>query len=275
MGLIEESWMPECVMKRVICHWTAGTHTASEFDREHYHILIEKDGKLVRGVRSIADNVSTHDDVYAAHTKRCNTRSIGVSVCCMASAAHKPFNAGKFPMTKTQWNTLAKVTAELCDRYGIEVTPKTVLGHGEVQKNLEIAQDDKWDPMVLPWDPSLTIAQVGSELRNKVKGHVTGTPAPDPEPPPAINVKARGKKIDGAFIQDGIAFAMVRPVSDAMGWTIQSTTLNRVTLVVGAKTFVVPMLTVNGRGFVGCREVAEETGTPIGWDAATRTVSLG
>ncbi|PLU82213.1 N-acetylmuramoyl-L-alanine amidase, partial [Sinorhizobium medicae] len=40
--------MPAAKMGRIICHWTAGAHKASDFDRGHYHILIEDDGKLVR-----------------------------------------------------------------------------------------------------------------------------------------------------------------------------------------------------------------------------------
>ena len=35
MALIDPTWMPNCAMKRVICHWTAGSHKASALDREH------------------------------------------------------------------------------------------------------------------------------------------------------------------------------------------------------------------------------------------------
>jgi len=43
-----------------------------------------------------------------------------------------------------------------------------VLGHGEVQINLGITQKGKWDPMVWPWNPAKTRAQVGAALRNQV-----------------------------------------------------------------------------------------------------------
>ena len=43
-------------MKRIIVHWTAGAHFASDFDRSHYHLRIEGDGYLVRGKPSIALN---------------------------------------------------------------------------------------------------------------------------------------------------------------------------------------------------------------------------
>src|SRR5688572_500797 len=114
MALVDKAWMPHCAMKRVICHWTAGQNNASELDREHYHILVESDGSLVRGRHSIEDNVSTKDGIYAAHTLDCNTGSIAIAACCMADAHEKPLKAGKCPMTRNQWETMAKVVAELC-----------------------------------------------------------------------------------------------------------------------------------------------------------------
>lgn len=145
-------------MGAIVAHWTAGAHKASALDREHYHIIIEDDGRLVRGDHSIDDNVNTADGNYAAHTRGFNAGVIGISVCCMADAKERPFNAGKFPMTKTQWEAMAQVAAELCKFYSIPVTPKTVLQHGEVQKTLGIQQRGKWDCMVLPWEPRATDA---------------------------------------------------------------------------------------------------------------------
>ena len=169
---VPKSWMPKCLMGRIICHWTAGKYKASNTDRYHYHILIEDDGKLVRGIHSIRDNVSTADDKYAAHTKGTNTGSIGVSVCCMSKAKEKPFNPGKYPMTKRQWDVMIAVVADLCRKYGIKPEPRTVLGHGEVEKNLDIKQDGKWDPMKLPWEPDLTSSEVGNMLRNNVRAQL-------------------------------------------------------------------------------------------------------
>src|SRR5690606_39696925 len=36
--------------RRTILHWTAGTYQAGNLEREHYHYLIEGDGKPVEGV---------------------------------------------------------------------------------------------------------------------------------------------------------------------------------------------------------------------------------
>jgi hypothetical protein len=168
MALINKSWMPVCKMKRVILHWTAGSHTASAIDKQHYHILVQGDGTLVRGDHTIDDNVNTKDDDYAAHTRGANTQSIGVSACSMLDALESPFKAGPFPMLESQWLQMAAVTAELCKFYDIKVTPSTVLGHGEVQKTLGIAQKQKWDPLVLPWNPKLTKTQAGNLFREEV-----------------------------------------------------------------------------------------------------------
>jgi N-acetyl-anhydromuramyl-L-alanine amidase AmpD len=75
-------------------------------------------------------------------------------------------------MKKVQWDAMVEVAAELCKKYNIPVTPTTVLGHGEVQKNIGIKQLGKWDPMKLSFASALTKAEVGSKLRTEVKAHL-------------------------------------------------------------------------------------------------------
>lgn len=174
MPLLDADWLPTASMKRVIVHWTAGGYTANDIDRKAYHILVRGDGRLVRGTHSIADNASTADGVYAAHTLNCNTGSIGVSACCMMGCVRSPFAAGRAPMRESQWRLMAEVTAELCRFYRIPVSPQTVLGHGEVQATLGIRQRDKWDPMVLPWEPDMSLTQVGIAFRAIVQNHLDG-----------------------------------------------------------------------------------------------------
>lgn len=172
-GIVPPDWMPSCKMVRVIVHWTAGSYTVSSTDREHYHIIVGGDSQLVRGDNPITANVSTSDnDGYAAHTKSCNSGSIGISAACMAGAVESPFKPGSYPLLKAQWLTLAAVTADLCKSYGIKVTPETVLQHGEVQKNLGIAQDGKWDINKLPWEPNWGTDDVGDAFRAEVSERV-------------------------------------------------------------------------------------------------------
>jgi hypothetical protein len=191
-GIVPDEWMPDCSMQRVIVHWTAGTWKASSNDVAHYHILVEDDGRLVRGSYSIKDNVNTSDGRYAAHTKNCNTGSIGITCCSMANAVENPFNAGNYPTTKTQWDTMCQVAAELCSRYTIPITDDTVLSHGEVQANLGIAQSGKWDYTRLAFDLAVKGAKAcGDRLRSDVREKQSSVAvrevetASSPEPPTA------------------------------------------------------------------------------------------
>lgn len=165
-SIVPAVWMPDAKMERIILHWTAGAHKASEFDRGHYHILIEDDGKLIRGIPSVNLNEAPAKKGYAAHTLGCNSGSIGVSLCCMGGANEAPFDPGKYSMTRAQWDALTSVVADLCRRYSIPVTDKTVLSHAEVQNNLGIQQRGKWDFTRLAFDPSVKGSKAcGDKLR--------------------------------------------------------------------------------------------------------------
>ena len=88
----------------------------------------------------------------------------------MGGAIESPFNAGKWPMTKKQWETLVDVLAELCKTYHISVSDKTILSHAEVQDNLGIKQRGKWDYTRLAFDPTIKGARaIGDKLRAEVK----------------------------------------------------------------------------------------------------------
>lgn len=267
--IVPDSWMPAAGMKRIIVHWTAGPHTANAVDRAAYHILIEESGKLVRGTHTIADNVSTADGNYAAHTLHANTRSIGVSMCCMKGCVEKPFSAGSAPMTQRQWKTMLQVVAQLCRRYEIDVTPQTVLGHGEVQKTLGIAQKQKWDPMVLPWNRSLSYAQVGNLLRQGVREIL--------EAPVAVSVNVRGTTIgeDHAMIQDGRVFVDARALEGALGWRVHS--------LAGGEAAVEPeegrrlnafAIDHDGRSFVSVDGIADDLERTMAWDSLSRTIHI-
>lgn len=170
LSTVPASWMPWARMDRIIWHWTAGRHKASALDKRHYHILIEDDGKLVRGDPPIDANAAPHKPNYAQHTLNCNTGSIGVSMCGMLGAVESPFDPGAFPITRTQWTVLATVLTDLCRRYTIPVRPGTVLSHAEVEKTLGIKQRQKWDVSRLPFNPALKGATaIGSEMRSMVK----------------------------------------------------------------------------------------------------------
>jgi hypothetical protein len=167
---LPDVWMPWAKMQRIIVHWTAGNHIASADDRKHYHFLIDGTGKVVRGTPSVDLNQAPVKKGYAAHTLNCNSGSIGVSLCCMASAVESPFKAGTAPMTREQWEALPGVLADLCRRYAIPVGPATVLSHAEVQGTLGIKQKGKWDIARLAFDPSIVGAKaIGDRFRAATK----------------------------------------------------------------------------------------------------------
>ena len=157
-------------MKRIIFHWSAGTHKASELDKKHYHFIVEGDGTVVTGKYKPEDNLSTADGVYAAHTLNCNKDSIGISLACMAGAVEAPFSSGKYPMTKAQWDAGVALGAKLAKLYKIPVSTKTVLSHAEVQGTLGIKQKGKWDFTRLSWAPDVKGATAcGNLLRNQIE----------------------------------------------------------------------------------------------------------
>lgn len=157
-------------MKRIILHWTAGTHTVSALDKRHYHVIIDGAGNVHRGDNPISANRAPIGKNYAAHTLNCNTDSIGVAVAAMANAKQAPFRAGNFPITPHQYEKLIDVVADLAREYGIPVTPETILSHAEVQPTLGIKQRGKWDICWLPGmdAPSDPVA-VGDMIRDRVK----------------------------------------------------------------------------------------------------------
>ena len=166
--IIPAGWLDDSDMTYITLHWTAGAYVASGADKEHYHIIIESDGNLVRGDKPISANVSTADDDYAAHTSQANTKNIGIACACMAGAIESPFDAGKYPLTVKQWLTSAKVAAELGRHYGIPVERTKMLSHGEWQSTMGVPQSGKWDINKLPWSPGLDKSEVNDLWRKLV-----------------------------------------------------------------------------------------------------------
>lgn len=178
--LIPEAWLPNASMKRVIWHWTAGNYKPNATDLKAYHFVVDGDGNWHRGV-SVSLNSGSLKDGYAAHTKHCNTGSIGVSLACMAGAVESPFNPGRAPMLKVQMESLIAGTRILNRAYGIPVTRKTNLSHAEVQTTLGIAQAQKWDFTRLPFDASIKGAlAIGDMIRSSVAGGAVDDVQPMP-----------------------------------------------------------------------------------------------
>lgn len=174
--VVRNDWMPDVTMERIHLHWTAGGGRANSTDKNAYHILIEADGKLVRGNKSISKNARPLPSDYARHTAGANTGAIAVSLCCMAGVnLEKDYKKSTAPMTRVQWEKSFEVIADLAEKYGILVTNTKILTHAEVEKNLGAPQAGKWDITRLSFDSGLKgSANIGDEMRVRVAALLDG-----------------------------------------------------------------------------------------------------
>jgi N-acetyl-anhydromuramyl-L-alanine amidase AmpD len=157
-------------ISRVILHWTGGTRKANETDKEHYHFLVEGDGKIVEGDCKPEDNINVADHKYAAHTRGANKNSLGVSLASMFGSTG-PKALGRHSITQVQWDAFIALLKKLVKQYKIPITPQTVLSHAEVQATLGIPQSGKVDISYgVPGKPDLRTARaVGDYVRGLLK----------------------------------------------------------------------------------------------------------
>ncbi len=156
-------------MKKVVIHWTAGANQPNNTDYEHYHFLVNKDGIVIAGKYTPEDNENCNDGKYAQHCGGGNTGAIGVSMCGMYGFKDKN-NVGEYPLTKKQCEATFKLVAELCKKYNIAITNKTVLTHYEFgQSHPNTSSYGKIDIVYMPPYPEIEENKVGDFIRNKVR----------------------------------------------------------------------------------------------------------
>lgn len=157
-------------MNKIIIHWTAGTHKPNAIDLEHYHFLIDGEGKKHNGKYRPEDNENCTDGRYAAHTGGGNTGAIGVSMCAMAGFTSAT-NVGRYPITPVQLEACFKLCAELCKKYNILV--ENVWTHYEFGKNHpDTDSHGKIDIIYLPPYPLVKRNEVGGFIRNKIRWYL-------------------------------------------------------------------------------------------------------
>ncbi len=161
-------------MQRIIWHWTAGAYGLNALEADHYHFVVDQDGRATAGVYTPEDNAGPLvAGKYAAHTRAANTGAIGVAVDAMAGAKDRPLETGDYPITPAQLDGLVALTATLALKYSIPVTRQTVLSHAEVQPTLGIKQAGKWD---IAWLPGMAAVgdpvQIGDTLRARVQAAI-------------------------------------------------------------------------------------------------------
>lgn len=157
--------------RRIVNHWTAGAPNASEHDKHFYNFLINKDGSVIPG--QYPPEAQCYDKFtmgYAPHVKNANGYTIGVSMCGMWDAL--PGKLGTAQLTAAQWHSCVALNARLCQKYGIEVSTATIVGHCEVNELWGINQDGKWDPWApckeWTWVQGMTMRQIGDYFRTSV-----------------------------------------------------------------------------------------------------------
>lgn len=156
-------------MKRIIIHWSAGTYYPTDYEKEHYHFLVDKDGLVHNGKFRPEDNEICRVGKYAAHTGGGNTGSIGVAFCAMAGFKNKN-SVGDYPILKKQFESTMSFCASLCKKYNILITAQNVMTHYEFGlKNPKTTSAGKIDIIYLPPYPWVSKDEVGSFIRSKIK----------------------------------------------------------------------------------------------------------
>lgn len=148
---------------------TAGAYQPNNTDFEHYHYLIDNEGKIYNGKFKPEDNENCNDGKYAAHTGGGNTGSIGISFCGMYNYIDRS-RVGLYPLTPVQVEAGFKLCAELCKKYNIPITPQTVMTHYEFGlRNPNTSSAGKIDITYLPPYSWVGKNDIGSFIRNKVR----------------------------------------------------------------------------------------------------------
>lgn len=154
-------------MNKIIIHWTAGTYQPNTTDLEHYHFLIDGEGKKHNGKYKPENNENCNDGKYAAHTGGGNTGAIGVSMCAMAGFKSAS-DCGRYPITPVQLEACFKLCAELCRKYNIPV--ENVWTHYEFGINHpDTTSHGKIDIIYLPPYPDIEKDKIGDFIRAKVR----------------------------------------------------------------------------------------------------------
>lgn len=159
---------PAVKMDGLRWHWTAGGYAPTAHDLSCYHFCIDGDGRYIDGV-AIEKNVPPLiEGKYAAHTRKNNSRMIGISCCAMGGAFERgPY--GNFPLKRNQVETLITLSVALCHFYDIKPSREICMSHAEVQSRLGIAQKGKWDIAVFPFAPEYnTATKCGDFIRAQI-----------------------------------------------------------------------------------------------------------
>jgi hypothetical protein len=154
--------------KEIILHWTAGTYKCCDADKEHYHFIIDGDGKTIEGKYSIQDNENCKDGKYAQHTAQSNTGAIGIACCGMYEYIGRD-RIGRYPLKRIQIERMCELAGKLAKKYNIPIEMEFIHTHYEEGlMHPETSNRYKSDINFLPYDKKIPAGQVGDYLRQKI-----------------------------------------------------------------------------------------------------------
>ena len=159
-------------MKRIVLHWTAGRYYPTEYEKEHYHFLVDDLGNIHKGKFPPENNEICRVGKYAAHTGGGNTGSIGIAFCAMYGFKNQNC-VGNYPIKKKQFESGMELCAKLAQKYKIAISPQTVMTHYEFGvQNPKTTSAGKIDIIHLPPYPWISKDEVGSFIRTKIKWYL-------------------------------------------------------------------------------------------------------
>lgn len=250
-------------MKRIIMHWTGGTYQVTDLDREHYHYIVAGDGTVVKGRYKPEANLSVKDGRYAAHTLGCNTGSIGIACAGMAGGTEAYPELTKYPLGEHQILTMCYQVTELCKKYDIDVTSRTVLTHAEVESTLGIKQAGKWDISWLAYLNFRSKEAIGDYLRKQVMMGLMDVA-------PMITVRVFGKRLSG-LLTNGSSYVDLNQLMHAVdGLTCLPLRAGDLLLIHDGFSYRVPPLIQDSNTYVSVRRIAEVLKSRASWDKLKR-----
>ncbi len=157
------------MINKVVIHWTAGKYYPTQFEKNFYHYLVDKEGKIYNGLYSPEDNINCNDKKYAAHCGGGNTGAIGIAMCAMYKFQSAKI-VGDFPITPIQFESCMNYCAYLCNKYKIPVTKNNVFTHFEFgQAHPKTTSFGKIDIIYLPTHPWVNKNDIGNFIRSKIR----------------------------------------------------------------------------------------------------------
>lgn len=160
-------------INRIHWHWTGSSYSVTWDVRRRYNNVFDKDGNEYDGGAPAQQQAAYMPyKVGVSHTLSGNTGAIGLAVAAMGNASEGGgrVDQGKWPLTWEGIDAMLKKTMDYCKVFGIKVSPWTTLTHAEVQTNIGIRQNGKWDIRCLPDNPTklLGTKECGDILRARM-----------------------------------------------------------------------------------------------------------